>query len=154
MTAVLKLAAGTEIEVSRETAKAVSVQIVEVFEFWKGLLSNARSRLDQERRKKIAERLKDGYSIEDLKLAIIGCSFSPYHQGMNDNHIRYQDIELICRHARHVDKFIEIAEREAERIMAERARKTAHDAPRAPVSEESRAKIDTLLASLKARGRA
>lgn len=153
MTNVLKLATGTEIDVSRETAKAVSHQIVEVFEFWKSLLSNARSRLDQERRKKIAERLRDGYTVEDLKFAVIGCSFSPYHQGMNDSHTRYQDIELICRHARHVDKFIEIAEREAEKIMAERARKSAHES-REPVSEEGRAKLDALMASLKARKRA
>lgn len=112
-------------EMSRREA-----EIVDIFEFWKGLLSNARSRLDANRKKKINERLRDGYSVEDVKLAIIGCALSEWHRGANDRHTRYQDIELICRDANHLDKFLEIADREGRRIQSEREQR-ASEAERA-----------------------
>jgi hypothetical protein len=53
-----------------------------------------------------------GYTVEDLELAIFGCSVSSFHQGQNDRCQRYDDIALICRDAEHVDKFIAIAEQQ------------------------------------------
>lgn len=163
MTNIIKLEVG-EVEVSRGTAKAVADQVEEVFLFWREILSDPRARLDQERRKKINERLKDGYTAEDLKLACIGCHLSDWHaRGMNDRHTPYKDIELICRNAKNVDKFREIAEREAHRIFAERQRAEERAAaerqapqhtPRAPVSDETRAKLDALMASMKVRKKA
>lgn len=89
-----------------------SPEAIEVFERWREALGSPRSRLDPTRAKAIDGMLSIGYSVEDLQLAIFGCSISPYHQGQNDRRQRYTDIELICRDAQHVDKFIELAERE------------------------------------------
>ncbi len=122
------------IDVSRETLRRPT-DTDAVFEFWRNVLSNPRSRLDDRRRKAITARLRDGYTVEDLQLAVIGCGFSPHHQGHNDRHRPYQDIELICRDAQHVDDFVRIAEEEGARLM--RAREA--EAARAKALEERQA---------------
>lgn len=125
--------------------------IVEVFEFWRTQLSNARSRLDEKRRKVIASRLKDGYSVEDLKLAIMGCKSSDFHMGANELGIKYCSIDLICRSAEKVDQFIEMGERvanaELDRIAAQQSRESSEDEKRSR-SEETQRKIDAVRAKL------
>ncbi|EPX3860864.1 hypothetical protein ACWY7A_000032 [Acinetobacter baumannii] len=80
-------------------------EIHEVFEFWKVTFNkNTRTVLDNKRKTKIQARLKEGYTVEDIKLAITNCSKSEYHvQG------GYTDIELICREASKLDRFIEMS---------------------------------------------
>lgn len=78
----------------------------QVFEHWKTSLNHPRSILDAKRRRLINERLKEGFSVEDLKLAIDGCKQSPFHQGQNDRHQIYDDISLICRDAAKVEQFM------------------------------------------------
>ena len=120
--------------------------IRQVFDFWRGILSNSRSQLDEKRIKAIRLRLRDGYTVEDLQLACLGCKASAFHNGENDRHRRYVSIELICRDADHVDQFIELAEREA----AKEARKTSERASDGvPMPDNIRAKIETLLAKFR-----
>lgn len=57
----------------------------------------------------IVARLRDGYTVEQLKAAVDGCTRSPFHQGENDRGQVYDDLELICR-ADKVDRFIQIAQ--------------------------------------------
>jgi hypothetical protein len=135
----------------REIVQTRKDQIIAVFEFWRSLLSNPRSRMDLSREKKIGSMLTIGYSVEDLQLACIGCYFSDFHRGQNDRHTAYQDIGLICRDAEHVDKFLAIADRQAEHITDERARNARYAQDRQPPSAEARAKIDTIMAKLKER---
>lgn len=121
----------------------------EVFDFWREQLSNARSRLDDKRRKAILARFRDGYTVEDLQLAVMGCKASEFHNGANDRGRRYVSIELICRDADHVDSFIEIAEKAAGVEMARIARGQAKpEAPAEPEkrSERTQAQIDALRA--------
>lgn len=80
------------------------VQIV--FEHWQTKMGHERAQLDDKRKKAIKARLKDGYSVDDLCMAIDGCKISPHHQGQNDSGTVYDDIELICRNGPNVDKFI------------------------------------------------
>ncbi len=56
---------------------------------------------------KIRERLREGYSADDLKAAIDGCFRSPFHCGENENNRKYQSLELIVRDSKHVLDFIE-----------------------------------------------
>ena len=79
-----------------------------VFEYWQMRMGSPRSKLDQKRRRKIKQRLLDGYSAQDLIDAIEGCALSDFHMGKNDRSSVYNDIELICRDACHVDKFISL----------------------------------------------
>lgn len=83
-----------------------------VFVCWKETLDHPKARLDAKRRDLINRRIADGYSVDDLCIAIRGCSESPFHMGKNDRNTRYDDIMLICRDAKHVDQFLEIAQGE------------------------------------------
>ena len=81
----------------------------EVFLYWQKVHNHPRAKLDDKRKRKINSLLKIGYTVDDLKTAVDGCKASPFHQGQNKRKTIYDDIELICRDASHVDKFIKTA---------------------------------------------
>lgn len=77
-------------------------EIQEIFEFWKATLKkNNRTVLDNQRKTKIQGRLKEGYTVDDIKSAITGCSKSSFHTEGN-----HTDLTLICRDATHLDQFM------------------------------------------------
>ena len=124
---------------------APSTDTAAVFEFWRELLSNPRARLDERRRRLIAARLSDGYSYEDLQLACLGCRASSFHMGDNDRGQRYCSIDLICRSAENVDRFMEIAETEAKRLGKKALEQASSTEPRGPMPESIREKITLML---------
>ncbi|WP_407493696.1 DUF1376 domain-containing protein [Acinetobacter baumannii] len=84
-------------------------EIQEIFEFWKTTFNkNSRTVLDNKRKTKIQARLKEGYTVQDIKLAITNCSKSEYHLQNN-----FTDIELICREATKLDRFIGMSGQES-----------------------------------------
>jgi len=127
-----------------------SIQIQHVFEHWRVRMGKPRARLDQKRRSKIRQRLCDGYSVQDLIDAIEGCAISPFHNGAEQRHQNerysatavYDDIELICRDAKHVDQFISLIERDTKRRAQDAARE-----------RERKAYEDRKLAELRQAGR-
>lgn len=80
-----------------------------VFGFWREYMKHPKAALDTKREKAITARLRDGYSVEDLTVAVRGCRLTPHNMGKNDRNQVYDDIELICRDAAHVDRFIRTA---------------------------------------------
>lgn len=79
-------------------------EIQEIFEFWKTTFCKSdQTVLSDKRKTKIQARLKEGYAVDQIKKGIIGCSKSDYHV---EN--KYTDIELICRDAGKLDRFIEM----------------------------------------------
>lgn len=92
----------------------------EVFEYWKTIHGHPRAILDAKRRRLINDRLKEGFTVESLKLAIDGCKASAWHQGENDRHQVFDDISLICRDAGKVEQFIGY---QSEKARAETERK-------------------------------
>jgi hypothetical protein len=78
----------------------------EIFDYWKSVLNHPRAKMDAKRKNAIKNALKIGYEIDDLKAAIVGCSLTPHNMGINENHQKYDDIELILRSASHIDRFI------------------------------------------------
>lgn len=80
--------------------------IGDVFEFWKTTMNHGKAKLDNKREKLITKALDLGYSVEDLKAAIVGCAKSEYHMGKNDNGTVYDDLGLILRDAGKIDGFI------------------------------------------------
>lgn len=79
-----------------------------VVDHWQRVMRKPKAALDSKRRRAVEGRLQDGYSVEDLCLAIDGCAADPWHQGSNDRGRKFNDIELICRDAKHVDDFLEM----------------------------------------------
>lgn len=84
----------------------------EVFDFWKQTFGKTGTvKLTAKRKKNIHARLKEGYSLEDIKAAIVGCSNSEFHMGKNQDCKIYDDIELICRNGEKLESF-----RDAQRV--------------------------------------
>lgn len=124
-----------------------------LFEHWKAVMGHARARMDLARKKVIQARIGDGYTIDDLMMAIDGCAASAFHMGENDRGQRYDSLTLIFRDADHVDKFIRAGEY-AHKIAAERVAKQAaavivEQRISSPVTEEQKQKVRAALASVK-----
>jgi hypothetical protein len=94
----------TPTDASAGRANVFKSELNDVFDYWKNTFGkNAATKLDSKRKSRIVARLKDGYTVEQIKQAIDGCASSDYHI---ENH--HTDIELICRDVTKIDKFIEI----------------------------------------------
>ncbi|MDQ3748020.1 MAG: hypothetical protein M3367_03230 [Acidobacteriota bacterium] len=87
---------------------ALSAQAISVFSFWQEELNHTQAKFTNERKRKVVARLKEKYTVEQLKEAISGCKKSAFHQGQNDSGVKYDDLELICRKGSQVEKFISI----------------------------------------------
>ena len=62
------------------------------------------------RRRKIKQAIKM-YGVQDCKVAIRGCTNSPWHMGHNPQGKRYDDIELILRDEKHIEMFLDLCDR-------------------------------------------
>ena len=76
--------------------------------------SGLRPALSKERSDLIMERLKDGHSADDLRLACKGIWYDRWSLGGNDRGKEYTDIKYAMRSAAHVEKFAKMAVEAAE----------------------------------------
>ena len=97
-------------------------EIEEIFDHWKTTLEHPNAQLSPARRKVITNARKAGYTVDNCKQAIDGCSKTPHNMGENDRGERYDSLELILRDAAHIDRFM----------------RNAHDPPRARNSADRR----------------
>jgi len=100
----------TSVDLSTNVDKSIHADVDLVFNYWQSRLDHPGSKLTPKRRQRIVSRLKDNYTVDQIKQAIDGCALSPFHQGLNDNQTKYDDIELICRDGEKIEKFIGIYE--------------------------------------------
>ncbi len=100
------------VRVKAAIAVSAALQGQHVFDHWKEVMNHPRAIFGKKRKSAVMARLKEGYTEEQLNRAIDGCKCSAYHQGDNKDHTVYDDLELICRHETHVDKFIAYLERQ------------------------------------------
>ena len=101
---------------------------LEIFTHWKSVMKKSNnSLLNTKRTKAITARLKEGYTVEQIKLAITGCSMTPHNMGQNDNGKKYDDLELICRDGSNVERFAGNAQQLAPRQFSAQAEKTINN---------------------------
>jgi hypothetical protein len=81
--------------------------ILEIFEYWKLVMTHKAAKLDAKREKVISDALKIGYSIDQLKAAILGCSLTPFNCGKNDRNTRFDGLGIIFKSADQIDRFIQ-----------------------------------------------
>jgi Helix-turn-helix domain len=85
----------------RETSEPpISPPIKSIFEHWRQTMGKNGARLTPERRSKIAARLKQGYTADQIKRAIDGCAGSKFHRDGG-----YNDLTLICRSGAKLESF-------------------------------------------------
>lgn len=78
----------------------------EVFDYWRERLGHPDAKFTDGRRGKIRGRLREGFTVAQLRRAIDGCAASPFHRGENDRHTAYDDLTLICRDGAKVEQFM------------------------------------------------
>ncbi len=132
-----------------------------VVDYWREKLS-PRAKVTPARMRRVRARLREGYSVEELRRAVDGCASSPFHR---EGH--HTDLELIARSAAHVDRFIALAgERPssgAGRPSASPRRRLTRDeevlndltaAAAAAATPEDRAELEAQIATVRERIRA
>jgi len=94
-------------QLSNTSAKANSV--FDLFQYWCDVMgkSISTSKLTSKRDKAIKARLKEGYTVDQIKAAIDGCRADPFSMGQNDRQKPFNDIELICRAGEKLESFIQ-----------------------------------------------
>ncbi|KKM78861.1 hypothetical protein LCGC14_1355760 [marine sediment metagenome] len=73
----------------------------------------------------ILKRLKETFTVDDLKLAIDGNFRSPHHCGQNDTQTEYHNLELIVRDTEHVQQFIDLADAADKPVLGAKSQLTA-----------------------------
>jgi hypothetical protein len=98
-----------------------------VFNHWREVMDHPRAKFgkDDERIKKVIARLKDGYTVEDLKAAVDGCAKTPHNMGENERGQRYDGLHVICKNGDNVDRFMRTAANPDMTGFSSAARKTA-----------------------------
>lgn len=80
-----------------------STAVRDLFEHWQTVCGHPRSKLTADRRRKIRARLREGYTVEQIRQAIDGAANRAF---VNADGLKFDDIELICRNGAKVELFI------------------------------------------------
>ena len=81
---------------------------LEIFEYWKRACDKPRAIYTDDRRAKVRARLRQGFSVEQIKRAIDGVANSPWHRGENNQHREFLDLTLICQTGSKVEQYAEL----------------------------------------------
>ena len=96
-----------------------------VFEFWKALMGHPRSQMGPKRAAAIRRALAMWYTVDDLRLAVVGCRFDNWSQGQNDRNTTFDDVELICRDETKIDRFLKLGDERVRAMIAKENQTTA-----------------------------
>lgn len=104
-------------EVKGRSRKLAPDAIQRIFDCWVVVTGRnpARCRLNNKRLQKINARANEGYTEEDMTLAIKGVMESSFHRGENETGTKYTDLVTILRDGNQVEKFSELFESGGER---------------------------------------
>lgn len=87
-----------------------TLQAKEIFDYWVSRLGKAGNvKFTADRKRKVEARLREGYTVDELKQAVDGILKSPHHMGENEQGVVYDDLGLICRKGEKTDHFIQLA---------------------------------------------
>lgn len=85
-----------------------AVRVAEVFDAWQRATGHRQAKLTRDRRSRIERALRD-YPVEDLIDACHGVTMSAFHMGDNDRQTVYDDLSVILKDARNIEKFRDLA---------------------------------------------
>ena len=90
----------------KDNPSASANEPFEIFSYWKKVMKkNDSAKLTPKRLKAINARLKEGYTLDQIKQAIYGCSVTPHNMGKNDQQKVFDCLELICRSGENIERF-------------------------------------------------
>jgi hypothetical protein len=77
--------------------------IADLFGYWRERCGHPQAKMTRDRTAKVAARLREGYTPEQIKAAIDGAQRGAF---VNDDGKRFDDLELICRTGAKLESFI------------------------------------------------
>jgi AraC-like DNA-binding protein len=90
-----------------ETVIAQSAKIDEqIFDFWKTTFNHHHSIFDAKRKKIIKTAISLGFTPDQLKQAIVGCSKTPHNIGRNETGTVYDGIHIIFKDSGQIERFM------------------------------------------------
>jgi hypothetical protein len=81
--------------------------IRELFAYWQLTCRHPHSKLTEERRKKVRARLREGYSVEQIRQGIDGAAKNP--PADKDSGVIYDDLVSVCRNGAQLERYIDRA---------------------------------------------
>lgn len=78
--------------------------VAALFGYWQDRCRHPQAKMTRERTAKVAARLRDGYTPEQIRAAIDGAARGAF---VNDDGKRFDDLELICRSGTKLESFID-----------------------------------------------
>jgi len=87
------------------SANADAGVVIDLFEFWSTKLGKRSPKLSDKRKRKVRDRLREGFTADEIRAAIVGLTLSDHHMGRNGSPRKYDDLELICRDPEHLEGF-------------------------------------------------
>ncbi len=148
-------------EFEKDQPPATNLELVDikrVFEFWKKVMKHPQSKLDAKRKKRICARLREGFTPENLRDALLGALKDDFLMGKDKYAKRkFDGIETLLRDAAQVERLIELnsAKRDLTGKMVavneEEAKKKAaeHESAVARAAERARQKVQAHLSQVK-----
>jgi hypothetical protein len=107
-----------------------SAQAREVFDYWASRLGKSGNiKFTADRKRKVEARLREGYTVDELKQAVDGILNSPHHMGENEQGVVYDDLGLICRKGEKTDHFIQLASKSGAAKQQDGGSRAARQAP-------------------------
>lgn len=95
---------------SSDKPDQLAKDVQEIFEFWKVEMEHPRSKLQPDRVKTIKKALSLGFDVEQLKLAIKGCSNTDWNMGRDPKSQKvFDSLDLIFRKGSKIEEFIELS---------------------------------------------
>lgn len=91
---------------ARERVDGEQRTVSDIFEYWKVRCRHLTAKPTRERLEKVKARLKEGYTVEQIRSAIDGAACGAF---VNDSGKRFDDLELICRTGSKLESFIDRA---------------------------------------------
>ena len=94
----------TDVEVEKKNTNVEPRStVLSCFTYWQEKCGHPQAKLTTDRRRKIAARLREGYTEADIRKAIDGAARAAF---VNDDGKRFDDIELICRSGSKLESFM------------------------------------------------
>lgn len=96
----------------RQESVKVRDMAYRVYRYWCKVMEKdpKKTKFTDKRKACVKARIKAGYSIEDMCLAVDGCKSSDFHMGDNDRDRTYNDLTLIFRNDDKLEEFREMGE--------------------------------------------
>jgi hypothetical protein len=89
---------GETASASRPTATQLEREAIDrLWAYWIEISGKARMKLDAKRIGHLRNALRLGFTEDEIKLALLGLTRSPFHNGENEQHKKYLDIHYALR---------------------------------------------------------